>query len=223
MALVTLRSYSNALDAAIAKSRLDDHQIVCNLADENAHLYGGGPLAMPVRLLVEEEQAERAAHILDDPRPPLPEDFDPGGEPATIPATNSQVSELEKLRRMNQWIIGLLFVLLAITIYLVSELPRRTSPWSPVFQMMRQYDHKGALNLAQQISAQQPSDYYAHEVMGNIYFDMGDMEGAELEYSRAYELSPPSYLQAKLKAVRERRQREQSTKLPVAPTPAGHG
>src|ERR1051326_2734645 len=114
MALVTLRSYSNALDAAIAKSRLDDHQIVCSLADENAHLYGGGPLAMPVRLLVEEEQAERAAHVLDDPQPPPPDDFDPGGEPANTPGTSPQVPELEKLRRMNQWIIGLLVILLAI-------------------------------------------------------------------------------------------------------------
>ncbi len=62
--MVTLRAYSNPARAALAKSLLDDHNIICSLADENAYLYGGAPLAMPVRILVVEEQAEEAAHIL---------------------------------------------------------------------------------------------------------------------------------------------------------------
>lgn len=62
--MVTLRAYSNPARAALAKSLLDDHNIICSLADENAYLYGGAPLAMPVRILVVEEQAEEAARIL---------------------------------------------------------------------------------------------------------------------------------------------------------------
>jgi hypothetical protein len=61
----------------MAKSLLDDQKIVCSLADENSNLYGGGPLAMPIRLLVAEEQVEQARHVLDDARPLLPDDFDP--------------------------------------------------------------------------------------------------------------------------------------------------
>ncbi len=76
--MVTLRTYSNPAEAAIAKSVLDDHKIFCSLADENVNLYGGGPLAMPIRLLVAEGQAEEAARILKTKGPELSEDFDPG-------------------------------------------------------------------------------------------------------------------------------------------------
>jgi tetratricopeptide (TPR) repeat protein len=220
--MVTLRTYLNPAEAAIAKSLLDDHKIVCSLADENANLYGGGPLAMPIRLLVAEEQVEQAGHILDDARQPLPDDFDPGHNPPnkTEDINRQVLPELEKLRHTNQWIAGMVAVLLVITIYLVSELPRRTfSPWSNVSQAMRQYDYKRALDLAKQIAAEHPSDYYAHEYLGNIYLEMGDLVHAESEYSRAYELSPPQYLQEKLRAVRQRRQHEESTQRSPAPTP----
>lgn len=63
--MVTIRTYLNAAQAALDKSLLDDYGILCSVADENAHLYGGGPLAMPVRLLVEEEHAAEAIRILE--------------------------------------------------------------------------------------------------------------------------------------------------------------
>src|SRR5438046_10621583 len=62
--MVTLRAYANSVDAGIAKSILDEHGIFCTLADENANVYGGAPFAMPVRLLVNEEQADEASRIL---------------------------------------------------------------------------------------------------------------------------------------------------------------
>jgi Putative prokaryotic signal transducing protein len=62
--MVTLRAYSNPAEAALAKSLLDDHNILCSLADENAQLYGGAPFAMPVRIVVADEQAEEADHVL---------------------------------------------------------------------------------------------------------------------------------------------------------------
>lgn len=65
--MITLRAFTTPAEAALAKSLLDDHDIVCSLADENAYLYGGAPLAMPVRLLVAEDQAEKAARILKHP------------------------------------------------------------------------------------------------------------------------------------------------------------
>lgn len=62
--MITLRAYSNPAEAALAKSLLDDHNILCSLADENAYLYGGAPLAMPVRIVVADEQAEEAGRVL---------------------------------------------------------------------------------------------------------------------------------------------------------------
>jgi hypothetical protein len=76
--MVTLRTYSNPAEAALAKSLLDDHKIFCSLADENVNLYGGGPLAMPIRLLVADDQAEEAARSLKTKEPELSRDFDPG-------------------------------------------------------------------------------------------------------------------------------------------------
>jgi putative signal transducing protein len=75
--MVTLRAYSNPAQAAVAKSVLDDHKLYCALADENVNLYGGGPLAMPIRLMIADEQVEAADHILSNLRQDLPDDFDP--------------------------------------------------------------------------------------------------------------------------------------------------
>jgi tetratricopeptide (TPR) repeat protein len=220
--MVTLRAYSNQAEAAMAKSLLDDDNIVCSLADENSNLYGGGPFAMPIRLLVAEDQIEQARHVLDDARQPLPDDFDPGDDaPSKSEDINPEIlPALDKLRHTNQWVAIMVVVLLVITIYLVSELPRRAiSPWSGVSQAMRQYDYQRALELAKQITAEHPSDYYGHEYLGNIYLEMGDLAHAESEYSRAYELSPPQYLQEKLRVVRERRRHEESTQRSPAPAP----
>src|SRR5438034_10342508 len=76
--VVTIRTYSNPAEAAMAKSLLDSRDIFCRLADENVNLYGGGPLAMPIRLVVAEDQAEEAARVLETKGPELPADFDPG-------------------------------------------------------------------------------------------------------------------------------------------------
>src|SRR5437870_13456627 len=62
--MVTLRTYLNPTQAALDKTLLDSSEIFCYIADQNANLYGGGPFAMPVRLLVPEEQAEEADRIL---------------------------------------------------------------------------------------------------------------------------------------------------------------
>ena len=72
--MVTIRAYSNSAEAAMTKSLLDSHDIFCRLADENVNLYGGGPLAMPIRLLVAEDQAEQAARILETKGPELPKE-----------------------------------------------------------------------------------------------------------------------------------------------------
>ena len=63
--MVTIRTYLNSAQAALDKSLLDDYGIFCSVADENAHLYGGGPLAMPIRLVVDQEHAAEATRILE--------------------------------------------------------------------------------------------------------------------------------------------------------------
>ncbi len=62
--MMTLRAYLNPTDVLIAKAHLDDHAVPCAVADELAHLYGGAPFAMPIRLLVREEDVAKATRIL---------------------------------------------------------------------------------------------------------------------------------------------------------------
>jgi tetratricopeptide (TPR) repeat protein len=223
--MVTIRTYSNAAEAAMAKSLLDSNDIFCRLADENANLYGGGPMAMPIRLLVAEDQAEKASRILESKGPELPDDFDPGIDQNLAKGANSVneriLSELRGLSGKHQWTMLLSVAVLILAVYLVIELPRRaTSPWDKVDEAMEKHDYKTALSLAKKTLAQNPSLYYTHAYLGNIYLEMGDLDRAEAEYLRARELSPPPYLEERLKLVRERREQESRIRAAAAPLPS---
>jgi tetratricopeptide (TPR) repeat protein len=84
---------------------------------------------------------------------------------------------------------------------------------------MEKHDYGTALDLAKKLLAQNPDRYYAHAYLGNIYFDIGDLDRAEAEYSRAEELSPPRYMDERLKEVRERREPESRRRSTATPTP----
>jgi cytochrome c-type biogenesis protein CcmH/NrfG len=221
--MVTIRTYSNPAEAAIAKSLLDSHDIFCRLADENVNLYGGGPLAMPIRLLVAEDQAQEAMRILETKGPELPKDFDPGIASETQAGKediNKQIlSELRGLYHTNQWVLLIAVTVLIIAVYLLYKIPRHTTPWSPVYQAMRHYDYQRALILAKGIVQRHPEDYYGHEYLGYIYLQMGNLNQAELEYSRASELAPPERLKAKAEEVRKRIERQASSQPNATPTP----
>jgi hypothetical protein len=62
--MVTVRTYANPVEAGLAKSLLDDYEILSALADEDTNRYSGAPFAVPIRLLVHEDQADQAIRIL---------------------------------------------------------------------------------------------------------------------------------------------------------------
>ena len=109
--MVTLRAFPTPAEAALAKSLLDDHGIVSSLADENSYLYGGAYLAMPVRLIVAEEQFEEAARILNDPPDGL--HVEPAVEKEIAQAT-SQLRHEDDASANNPWQLLALAGLLAI-------------------------------------------------------------------------------------------------------------
>ena len=223
--MVTLRTFSNPAEAAIAKSLLDNHDIFCRLADENVNLYGGGQLAMPIRLLVAEDQAQEALRILETKGPELPADFDPGppvgAQSRREDANEKTLPELGRLHKGIQWLVVISVTVLAILLYLVFGTPRDTDTWSRVEQAIRRHDYDRALNLVRQITSEDPQNHYAHEYLGYIYSQMGKLDQAELEYSRAYELAAKD-LKARLEAVRKRRARQsqiQPTSTPASILP----
>lgn len=124
---------------------------------------------------------------------------------------NQQIlEELRKLRKTNQWTSACaILVLLAFLIWAFLLIPPRSAePWSQVSTAMRQSDYPKALQIAQKLTAEHPSDHYGHEYLGNIYLAIGDAAHAETEYARAYELLPSEAIQTKLDAIRKRRERE---------------
>src|ERR1700736_1273771 len=64
--MVTVRTYWNLAEAALAKSLLDNYEIFCALFHENAFLYGRAPFAMPMRLAVDERKADQALCVLSN-------------------------------------------------------------------------------------------------------------------------------------------------------------
>ena len=90
----------------MAKSRLEDSEIPCVLADENAHLYGGAPFAMPVRILVPNEYIARAGQILDATEGEVMAD------PEAIPLLSDPEAWLDRETKNNPWeflVIALVF------------------------------------------------------------------------------------------------------------------
>jgi hypothetical protein len=63
--MATLRTYPDSIKAALAKSVLEANGIDCDLADENANANTAAKFAVPIRLLVAEDQVEDAIKILD--------------------------------------------------------------------------------------------------------------------------------------------------------------
>ena len=181
-------------------------------------------MAMPIRLLVAEDQAQEAARILETKAPELPDDFD-FGSPIEMQTRNQDtteqiLSQLRGLRYANQWMTVVGIIVLTLVIYLAFEIPRHTNPWSRVQQAVRRYDYQRALNLATKIVREHPDDYYGHEYLGYIYYQMGNLNQAEQEYTRAYQLSPPHDLEAKLEAIRKRRDNKERGQPAITPLPA---
>jgi uncharacterized membrane-anchored protein len=96
--MVTLRTYLNPTQALLDKTLLDSNEIFCAIADQNANLYGGGPFAMPVRLLVAEEQAEAAERILKNSDQLSPEE-----QVFTFPAEPAREEWQEERANKNPW------------------------------------------------------------------------------------------------------------------------
>jgi hypothetical protein len=71
MALVEAAKFYNGFEASLARARLEAEDVPCILFDTEMN-WGGADLGVvPVRLMVDEDDLDRARHILDRPPEPL--------------------------------------------------------------------------------------------------------------------------------------------------------
>jgi len=223
--MITLRAFSDAAEAAIAKSVLDDRGISCSLADEDSHLYGGAPQAMPVRLLVREDQAEEALRILNAPGPVLPENFDvmTGVEPAEEKPAPDVTVELRNLQRTVRRLVVvstvLFFLLWCFVAYLLTERPNYVERlWRNFSSALHHSDLEKARRIARATVKQYPSEYWSHEWLAMVDLKSKDLAGAEAEFQRAYDLLPSEEIKKQLQEVRIQKQSQAPTTSP-SPTP----
>ncbi|MEY2509990.1 MAG: putative prokaryotic signal transducing protein [Verrucomicrobiota bacterium] len=224
--MITLRVFDSSAEAAIAKSVLDDHGISSSLADEAAHLYGGAPGAIPVRLLVRADQAEEALRILDAPGPPLPENFDgmTEAEPAEEKPAPSLAVEVRNLQRTIRRLVVvstvLFFLLWCFIAYLLTERPTYVQRlWRNISVAMRESDLERARRIAQAAVKQYPREYWSHEWLGMVDLKLKDLAGVETEYRRAYALLPSEEIKKQLQEIRMQKQSEASPSAAPSPTP----
>ncbi|CAN5698923.1 hypothetical protein BH09VER1_BH09VER1_04960 [soil metagenome] len=71
--MTTVREFTEQVTASVVASFLEDNGIKVSLTDENAAAWSGLHNAIPIRLQVEDDQAEEANTLLEqfDAAPPL--------------------------------------------------------------------------------------------------------------------------------------------------------
>ncbi len=222
--MVTLRTYTNALEAGMTKSILDKHNIFCSLADENANLYGGAPFAMPVRLLVREEQADEARRILETTAQQF-KDLERTGQAWEKNSMDGELTdildELKKVRsriESNTAIVVLLLV--GFVIYGLYQInsssttsqsrQRQTESWNSVRTAIDNFQYDKAAEIAQRLTEKNPNYYYGYAYLGHIALERNRLKEAEGYFARAYELFPSNENEQDLQAVRKRLAAENS-------------
>jgi tetratricopeptide (TPR) repeat protein len=224
--MVTLRVFDSPAAAGLAKSLLNDRGIECELADEASHDLSGAAVAVPIRLLVTQDQAEEALRILKNPGPGLPEDFDPGTNPEEVgpaPRTDvaTQLDQLQKtVRRLIIVSTVLFFLLWCFVAYLLTDRPDyATRLWGAIMIASRNSDFEKARRLAETAVKRYPREYWSHEWLAGVEFKANNLKGAEIEYQRAYDLLPDQRIKKRLQEIRIRTNAQPSPSPSPTSTP----
>jgi tetratricopeptide (TPR) repeat protein len=192
----------------------------CTLADENANVYGGAPFAMPVRLLVSEDQVDEAKKVFQDAEKLARSDATERG--LSMEETVADISdELKKLRskvETNTTLVVLLFAGLAFYIFIEmksSSAPARSrqsqvETWRSASTALDNMDYAKATEIAQRLTDKNPTYYYGYYYLGYIALQRNHLKEAEGYFARAYELFPTSDNEQRLQAVRKQLEIEHS-------------
>ena len=197
--MITLRTFTAPVDAQLAKTLLGDHGIDSVVADENSSLYSA-PLAVGIRLMVPEEDVERAGAILDAL------DF----RPATAPDLPARRNSASSHREIAKWLLlaaCMLAVILCVFFYAARNTRQAAAPgytWSDMRYYADRMDYDSAIAITKILIKRNANDDYAYSSLGRLYFLKGQLALSEAAYLRAYELWPSPQHAGDLDAIRAR-------------------
>jgi hypothetical protein len=112
--MVTVRTYLSLAQASLAKTLLDNYEIPCALLDENASFYNSGQqFAVPIRLVVDENEVDRAICILNN-------DFEKAAEIECVEDVEAELpAPSEEIERRPWELLIIAFYLLVPAICLI--------------------------------------------------------------------------------------------------------
>jgi Tfp pilus assembly protein PilF len=84
-----------------------------------------------------------------------------------------------------------------------SKSSQHTDNWRDARDLMENGDLPSALQMTKRMIDKNPNYYYGYALIGSIYNETGDLEKAEQNYSKAYDLFPLEENEKTLKAIRE--------------------
>ncbi|MBI5676525.1 MAG: tetratricopeptide repeat protein [Nitrospirae bacterium] len=107
--------------------------------------------------------------------------------------------------------ILVIFVMIALTapayIHRLGTSHKLTSQkidtWHEARNLMDNGNLPSALQMIKRMIDKNPSYYYGYALIGTVYHEMGDLEKAEQNYAKAYDLFPLEDNEKTLKAIRE--------------------
>ena len=207
--MTIVATYQSLMQAEIAKERLETNGIKAWIADETAYTSGYGAATGGSRVMVADEDRERALRVLAAEPVNLPEDIDPGAaEPETANPQEQLLSEIRALagtvRNSAAVLLIGFFVMGFFVASKIAPVHRRSgATWNDVTAACANFDYEKAAALTLRLIDRNPRDYYGYTHLAYIRLCQDDPANAAAAAARAYELFPSEENRDKLAAIRK--------------------
>jgi len=133
---------------------------------------------------------------------------------------NEEASQkiVDEIRKQTQYykkslvyVLIIVFFLVGLSIiltpYMQKHFKEKSEQPAPSWTEVNRVYYEGrldqALNMAKQLSAKNPHDWYGYSYIGGLYNSMGDIKNAEMNFAKAYSLFPTKENRETLEAIRK--------------------
>jgi hypothetical protein len=207
--MTLVATYQSLMQAEIAKERLEVNGIKAWIADETAYTSGYGAATGGSRVMVADEDLERAGRVLAAEPVNLPDDLDPGAaEPETANPQEQLISEIRALAGTVRNSAALLMIGFFLACFFIASKTRPAhrhsgAAWSDVTAAWENFDYDKAAALTRQFIDRNPRDCSGYARLAYIQLCQGDLTNAAASAEQAYDLFPTEENRDKLAAIRK--------------------